>query len=80
MATRTDHSASIANLRESVAIWETAYNDTGSEMMHEMALAGRAAADLLELHDTTSLNLHTAPGLLAFVEHIFGESVEPNYA
>lgn len=27
-----------------------------------------AAADLLELHDRTSLNLHEAPGLLAFVE------------
>jgi hypothetical protein len=27
-----------------------------------------AAADLLELHDRTSLNLHNAPGLLAFVQ------------
>jgi hypothetical protein len=28
-----------------------------------------AAADLLELHDSTSLNLYEAPGLLAFVEN-----------
>ena len=27
-----------------------------------------AAADLLEIHDRTGLNLHQAPGLLAFVE------------
>lgn len=27
-----------------------------------------AAADLLEMHDATSLNLHQAPGLLAFVQ------------
>jgi hypothetical protein len=27
-----------------------------------------AASDLLELHDRTSLNLHQAPRLLAFVE------------
>jgi hypothetical protein len=44
-----------------------------------------AAADLLELHDRTSLNLHEAPGLLAFVEdrlkslHGVPIKVRPNF-
>jgi hypothetical protein len=44
-----------------------------------------AAADLLELHDRTSLNLHEAPNLLAFVEdRLFvaqgvPNTVTPNY-
>jgi len=45
-----------------------------------------AAADLLEMHDSTSLNLHQAPGLLAFVQEYAamatGETVwvEDNHA
>lgn len=49
-------------------------------MTQTLALDVRAAADLLELHDATSLNLHNAPGLLAFVEHHLDVKVEDNEA
>ena len=82
MATRTDHSAVISEMREAAASWETAYRETGSTLMEDLMLSTRAAADLLEIHDATGLSLEQAPNLLAFVEHMMPHDakVEPNGA
>ena len=39
-----------------------------ADLRHLDTIEDTAASDLLELHDRTSLNLHEAPRLLAFVE------------
>lgn len=78
MSTRTDHSGKIRHMRDQADAWERSHVATGSAMLRDLVLLERAAADLLELHDSTGLNLHNAPNLLALVEHVMGSPVEPN--
>jgi len=70
LAQRTDHSVTVTRLR-----------DTAERVsLDSQKIILIAASDLLELHDSTALNLHTAPRLLAFVELISGEKVDNNNA
>lgn len=71
----TDHSAIIDDLRmRAVAPRELAakYSRVGMpeqvSALDRQAAALEAAADLLEIHDATGINLHAAPRLRRFVE------------
>lgn len=80
MSQRTDHSATIEVMREAATVWEASHLETGSGLIHDLVLNTRAAADLLEMHDATGINLHQAPNLLAFVENVADIKVEDNGA
>ena len=80
MAQRTDHTVRIEEMRAAADSYEISHNATGSIMTHDLYIDLRAAADLLELHDSTGLNLHNAPNLLAFVEYHMNGKVDPNGA
>jgi hypothetical protein len=76
MNTRTDHSKQINDLRFIAGEFEKMapyVRENAERYVHE-AVQARAAADLLEIHDATGLNLCEAPGLLAFVESMGGGS------
>ena len=67
---RTDHSSQINDLRFIASEFDkmALYLREDAPRYVNEAVAARAAADLLEMHDATGLNLHEAPSLLAFVE------------
>lgn len=80
MSQRTDHTHRISEMRESARLFQQTYETIGSTTAHDLALSLKAAADLLEMHDATGINLHNAPGLLAFVEFHMEGQVDPNGA
>ena len=77
---RTDHSSQIHDIREAAKMYQSVYQATSRETHRDVQIALDAAADLLEIHDATGLNLHEAPALLAFVQHYGGLEVENNRA
>lgn len=74
MAT-TDHSEQITGLRWTADRLERMNRTRQQRSVALTIVRYRAVADLLEIHDATGLNLHQAPGLLAFVEMEGGEGV-----
>lgn len=72
-ADRTDHSREVANLRDISSELDRLYHKTWREQYKTDAITCRAAADLLEIHDATGMNLHTAPNLLSFVMRTYKE-------
>ena len=77
---RTDHSNAIKDLRSVAGIFDSLHEidkHTGGDRYQKDALIARAAADLLEIHDDTGINLHEAPNLLAFVEGVAPALIGP---
>lgn len=72
----TDHSATIAAMRETQRLMELIPNPTDLEITLRLAVA--TAADLLELHDTTGISLDHWVAARALVEHLSGTTIEPN--
>jgi hypothetical protein len=72
---RTNHSIQIGELREVAEGLDRVYAHTGQEQYRHDALSSRAAADLLEIHDATGINLFRAPNLLAFVLEVGGARI-----
>lgn len=82
--TRTDHSNTIRDLRKIAddldPIVESLKSDEAAHLQHDLkqdTVVARAAADLLEMHDRTSLNLYEAPNLLALVQSTSGTIIPP---
>lgn len=72
---RTNHSTQISELREIADSLDLIYSHTSREQYRYDALSSRAAADLLEIHDATGINLFQAPNLLAFVLEFGGARI-----
>lgn len=70
MSKRTDHSNEILEFRTIAKRLEEMYAITGKQQFQQDAVSCTAAADLLEMHDATGINLHQAPGLLDFVREM----------
>lgn len=77
---RTDHSAAITEMRDAADAFEKLHKMFEHVPHMDTAVSLRAAADLLEIHDATGLNLHQAPNLLAFVQRMApkGTVIEDN--
>lgn len=69
MATQTDHSEDIKNLREN----DDAFDDHCVDMFN-------MCADLLEMHDKQSLSLDNWSSARKFIEFVINHPIQENHA
>lgn len=72
---RTNHSTAISQLRDVADTFDRLYTVVGRPQYKADSVSCRAAADLLEMHDATGINLYNAPNLLIFVDEVCSQMI-----